>query len=1541
MIQLPPPPPPPDPDSEQRLGSVFARLTVFQVQRRTAGWRAFFKQWGALVVLCALPLAFPCLSQAQTPMADSDGNGLIEIDSLLMLHNMRHNLAGTSYKASADSSGNDEGCPTEDGCTGYELTRNLDFDADKDGSTWSGSADEGYTLDSGDRNADYFPVQGGAGGWLPIGNETNPFVAVFDGNSYTISGLAIRRDQTYVGLFGRTGGAVIRNLGLIGNLADYTGSGNNAISIGDLYRDFFGGFVGGLVGLQVSGSITASYATGAADGGDGHFDFVGGLVGLQVSGSITASYATGAAAGGSGDFDNVGGLTGVQYDGSITASYATGAADGGGGDFDSVGGLAGSHGGSITASYATGNAMGGDGDGDSVGGLVGFQLGSITESHATGVASGGDGENDQVGGLVGTTHSSDSSITASYATGNATGGNGDDDYVGGLVGFQEESPITASYATGAADGGDGADDRVGGLVGALGFGGSITASYATGAADGGNGDDDYVGGLAGFQEDGLITASYATGAADGGDGDYDRVGVLVGYQEDGSITASYGFGRTVDGESGGLDGAYKPVSSAAELTAANAGSIWNDADNNTFGAWDFGTGTQIPALNYADYDGGGSDFGCGPNSGQFPANVCGTLLPGQADVSAGGPSAVGFGETVSLAGSLKFGRVTIASWSWQQLEGPEVTLSDANARETTFTAPATSVRLVFELTATDSEGRRYTDRASLAATVNDRDGNGLIEIDNLIMLHDMRHNLAGTSYRASAGSVGNSFGCPDTGCFGYELMQELDFDVDGDGSTWSGNIDEGGDEGYRLDAADSQAEYFPVDGAGAGGWLPIGDEANPFAAVFDGNGHSLRNLAIRRNLDDAGLFGVIGEGAAIRDLGLIENLADYTGSGDDSTNIGGLVGRQSGGSITASWATGAAAGGDGDSDNVGGLVGRQVSGSITASWATGTAAGGDGDFDGVGGLVGRQVSGSITASYATGTAAGGDGDFDSVGGLVGRQVGGSITASWATGAADGGDGDNDFVGALVGRQEGGSIMAGYGFGTTMGGEFSGSDGSTRPPEVGTAAQLTAAAAGPVWDDADSNTQGAWDFGTDSQIPSLNYADYDGAGAVFGCDPNQGQFPADACGARLPGQAREVKLIASGPSTVEPGETVRIAGSLEFGLVTTGPWSWRQLEGPNVTLSDASARETTFIAPATRGTLVFELTVTDSGGRRYTDRISLAVADKVDRDGDGLIDIDSLAMLHNMRHNLEGTSYRTGTASVGDSTGCPRTGCIGYELTRDLDFDADGDGDGSTWSGSSEEGYTLDLHDRQADYFPVDDAGVGGWLPIGDSSNSFVAVFDGNGHTISNLAIRRDQTRVGLFGRIGSGAAIRNLGLIDNLADNTGDYYGAGTGGLVGEQSGGSITASYATGNATGGDGDDNSVGGLVGEQNGGSITASYATGAATGGDGDYDQVGGLVGFQEEGGSITASYATGAATGGDGEDDCVGGLVGAQYGGSITASYATGAATGGDGDYDRVGGLVGCRGGPITASYGFGGVMDGEIKGQMAPPNLMESGPRLS
>ena len=198
---------------------------------------------------------------------DDDGDGLIEILDLSMLHNMRYDLAGTSYKTNTNSDGgNTNGCPSE-GCNGYELVSNLSFDGDGDGRTWSGS-NGNYALDAGDSNGVYFNITNG--GWEPIGEDfSSPFTAIFDGGGFTIAGLAIRQSETFIGMFGViSGNAHLRGLGLVGNLSDYTGSG-------------FAIETGGLVGRQAGSSIiTNCYVTGAVDGGGN--GFIGGLVGRQL-----------------------------------------------------------------------------------------------------------------------------------------------------------------------------------------------------------------------------------------------------------------------------------------------------------------------------------------------------------------------------------------------------------------------------------------------------------------------------------------------------------------------------------------------------------------------------------------------------------------------------------------------------------------------------------------------------------------------------------------------------------------------------------------------------------------------------------------------------------------------------------------------------------------------------------------------------------------------------------------------------------------------------------------------------------------------------------------------------------------------------------------------------------------------------------------------------------------------------------------------------------------------------------------------------------
>ena len=54
----------------------------------------------------------------------------------------------------------------------------------------------------------------------------------------------------------------------------------------------------------------------------------------------------------------------------------------------------------------------------------------------------------------------------------------------------------------------------------------------------------------------------------------------------------------------------------------------------------------------------------------------------------------------------------------------------------------------------------------------------------------------------------------------------------------------------------------------------------------------------------------------------------------------------------------------------------------------------------------------------------------------------------------------------------------------------------------------------IWNDADLDTMGAWDFG--SGAPKLLYNDYDGASDVFGCE-GEVTILVPNCGSRVPGQ----------------------------------------------------------------------------------------------------------------------------------------------------------------------------------------------------------------------------------------------------------------------------------------------------------------------------------------------------------------------------------------------------------------------------------------
>ena len=401
----------------------------------------------------------------------------------------------------------------------------------------------------------------------------------------------------------------------------------------------------------------------------------------------------------------------------------------------------------------------------------------------------------------------------------------------------------------------------------------------------------------------------------------------------------------------------------------------------------------------------------------------------------------------------------------------------------------------------------------------DCDGDGLIEINSLTKLHNMRYNLAGSSYKTSDSDSGATGGCPDSGCSGYELTQDLDFDADGDGSTWSGNSN----DGYTLDTGDNNAVYFPVDSAdsNSAGWMPIGDDDNRFTGTFNGNGYTISNLAMRRSLTHMGLFGYI-DGAEVRAIGLIDNLSDYTDGleGDNNRYIGGLIGEARNDSrVIASYATGDVSAIGGNNIRIGGLIGTPVDSKVIACYATGDVNAGPGEAGYAGGLVGTTDANSRSyASYATGNVSGGGGSgTELIGGLCGRVEGTTIFyGSYATGNVNAGS----LTGKVAGFAFGQVLFSSYGFGTVTGGIQQGTgDGTVLPSGVSSAADLTASNVGNEWNSASDNSLGAWDFGTSSQAPALKYADYDGDGgdAISCGDDSSDTFSNALCGTLIPGQ----------------------------------------------------------------------------------------------------------------------------------------------------------------------------------------------------------------------------------------------------------------------------------------------------------------------------------------------------------------------------------------------------------------------------------------
>ena len=146
---------------------------------------------------------------------DIDDDGLIEIEDLQDLNEIGNNITITGVgdypfqELRGDTLyGVSDGCP-QDGCNGYELIKDLNFDTNG-----NGELDEGDTYWNEGK------------GWDPIGSFWVKFVADFNGNGYTLHNLAMNRPgEPWLGLFSYSEQAHIHDFSLTANLITGAESG--------------------------------------------------------------------------------------------------------------------------------------------------------------------------------------------------------------------------------------------------------------------------------------------------------------------------------------------------------------------------------------------------------------------------------------------------------------------------------------------------------------------------------------------------------------------------------------------------------------------------------------------------------------------------------------------------------------------------------------------------------------------------------------------------------------------------------------------------------------------------------------------------------------------------------------------------------------------------------------------------------------------------------------------------------------------------------------------------------------------------------------------------------------------------------------------------------------------------------------------------------------------------------------------------------------------------------------------------------------------
>ena len=1053
----------------------------------------------ALVALVMLVAPGPAFAQT-TVDYDSDNDRLIDITTLAQLQAINYDPDGnglqgytvagewTLYNAAFPNAATGMGCPST-GCNGYELMNNLDFDSDGDGD-----------VDANDHSGNYW--NSGAG-WLPVGDPNREtYTAPFKGNGYTINNLFINRSGDYIGLFGNISGQIeslgVTNANVTGR--EYTGilAGANGSTVACYTTGQVQGtnYVGGVTGWT-SETISTSYSTASVSG----TSHVGGLAGGARN--ITNSYSIGRVSRSSGTASTIGGLAGSSVTGfgsaSVVSSYwdteTSGQTTSAGGTGQTTSTLQTPTG--YTGIYATWNInidgqTGNDnpwtfGKADQYPVLK--YAGLDTTAQFVAQPRNYDTDSD---GLIDIT-----TLAQLNAIRHDLNGNGDAthaDYGAAFPGRNTTSSGRMGCPSGTCTGyellnnldfdenGDGAITSAdttywNGGAGWAPIGSSNTSPYT--ATFEGNGKrishlyiNRYVN-FSGFfastdttahiRSLGLVNAVINTGQG--------TVGALVGLNK-GRIAASYVTGSvTANTNVGGLAGAtqrgsYIVASYAMASVVCNQSGPWATG-GGLVGA--NGAGATI-ASSYSTGSVTGAclhKHGLAENSGTVTDSYWDTQTSDIADDS----------DTVAPEGKLTSDLQSVTSASGIYANWDDLTIDASGANDDDpWTFGTTKQYPALKFAGLDTTAQFATQPVHY-----DTDSDGLLEVSTLAQLHAMRWDLDGngfidgsastadtTAYNAAFpnGNLSASKGCPSSGCIGYELLNNLDFDENNDGA---------------ITQAD--ATYW---NSGAG-WDPVG----PYGGTFKGNNKTISHLYINRGArHNTGLFHAVD--GDVSGLGLLN--VNVTGR----DRVGGLAGNQGGGgTISSCYVTGRV---EGAKWGVGGLVGRsfRTSGTnrIVSSYAlVSVRVPATVTIDGTaGGLVGWLTDQTeVVASYALGSVF--VGHSSSVGGgLVGQIASNAdVTASYAIGRVTGAGTKGGLVGSSAGT------VTDSHWDTSTSGQTTSAGGS------GVVGKTTSDLLSPTtygatandtyynWNaniDGQPGNDDPWTFGAMDQYPALKYAGMD-------------------------------------------------------------------------------------------------------------------------------------------------------------------------------------------------------------------------------------------------------------------------------------------------------------------------------------------------------------------------------------------------------------------------------------------------------------------